>query len=366
MSEITTTTCRISLNEIKQELELDDALELKPELPELHSEKDLSITTNLVMYNKSDAHNLDYQSCPELYPLLVKEEIKEEYCEDTIKTEQIIDDDCLLFNTDIPLCNEERFLVTVLYYCDRCTYSTNDKNNLADHIFTHRFRCNQCNYTTPDNDILIDHKQLHFMIGSLQCNSCNYTCLEKHSLDEHMSTHITLQNDVNEKSYQPVPQGWFKCYYCGYKTINKITWKFHVKTHKKIGDFLCAMCTFKAHSKDNLNNHMLTMHKRMPTHHRKEDLNFKCSLCDFCTKRWIILKEHLNIHFFSFKLTEKKPFECNLCNFRYKSLKSLKGHLRLAHGKVFSCNECSYKTYGKLRFQSHTISHSKKKSFNLV
>ncbi|KAF5282646.1 hypothetical protein FQR65_LT14242 [Abscondita terminalis] len=94
-------TCKICLNEIIEEPEPNNDLMLKPKL-EFPWEQDLNITDNPIACNvckiKIDAaHSLHF----------VKEEIKHELFDDDIKTDNVIDDDCVEFNTDIDVCFEE-------------------------------------------------------------------------------------------------------------------------------------------------------------------------------------------------------------------------------------------------------------------
>ncbi|KAF5287414.1 hypothetical protein FQR65_LT12239 [Abscondita terminalis] len=99
MSEMTTTT--ICLGQIKQESEFDLNDDLKPILKlELPPEQYPNITDNPVACNTCK-QEIDVEH--QFDTIFMKEEIKEELVEDGINTEDLVDDDSILFNTDIPL-----------------------------------------------------------------------------------------------------------------------------------------------------------------------------------------------------------------------------------------------------------------------
>ncbi|KAF5287435.1 hypothetical protein FQR65_LT12260 [Abscondita terminalis] len=404
MSDIT--TCRICLQKIQQEpeLELND-LTPRPKF-EFESEQDLSITENPVACNKCKVE-IDSDS------YFVKEEIKRE---EDIKTEDLVDDDCTLLNNKIPLCVEENKPVIVLYYCDKCGYDTDDKKNLTDHVFTHRFKCNRCSYTTPDNYSRIIHKQIH---GISQSSIRNYT---SNSLD-------SVRLSVNEEKTN---KGSFQCHACDYRSVSKTTLMFHMKTHKMI---LCDLCNFQTHSRSSLNCHRLTVHKigsadnialknrnseqiteatakkrfnrikiikcelstnpnyfgrpflRMGRLISKKTMHFehgafKCRFCDFTTTNIRLFKYHWNIvhtgrrqyscdmcTYQTYSNTEfrrhknnhydKDIIRCSLCNYISKSFFRLKAHLTEHSIKqTFNCDKCDYKTKNQSDLQSHKIMHS--------
>ncbi|KAF5278209.1 hypothetical protein FQR65_LT15751 [Abscondita terminalis] len=180
MTESDAITCRICLEKIKQEVNFDLVSDSKVEVP---SEEAISITENPVACDKC---KIEVDEAYQLYALNestdhVKDEIKEE----------VIEDSSISFNTDIPLCVEEGIPLNILY-CYQCNYGTNDKENLTDHVFAHRFKCSQCSYTTPDNSILKIHQQCHFINGidlpdEHECKYCSYKTSSRSSLIFHAS-----------------------------------------------------------------------------------------------------------------------------------------------------------------------------------
>ena len=79
---------------------------------------------------------------------------------------------------------------------------------------------------------------------------------------------------------------------------------------------------------------------------------FKCSYCDYKTKRSHSLKRHERIH------TGEKPFSCSKCNKVFSTKGQLKIH-ELIHTdeKPYKCSLCDYKTVS----QSHLKKHERNK-----
>ncbi|KAF5286069.1 hypothetical protein FQR65_LT12955 [Abscondita terminalis] len=382
------TTSRICLAQIKRE-------------PEYVINNDLISSSNLT-FEKGTNNTDNSIACHQFHPLLLKEEIKQELLDD-----EIISDEYVSFNTDIPLIIETSVRVKFIY-CYYCNYGTNNKQNLTDHIFTHRLKCNQCSYTAFHNDSLTTHN-----------NVCNYN----RSLDEHMISHIGTQVDVNRGSQHRESQAsksLFECHDCGYQTISKITLKRHVKTHRKIGQFLCEVCGFCAHYKNVLKSHILTMHKNFSRNLKIRDSNctgsttkpkhepfkskikvdrplsyenykhksihpketpfhynlcdccnfsgylkshsmkreFTCDQCDFKTTTNNILQKHITIH------SKEKRLKCSLCDYRSNFSFNLKAHLsKHLNEKPFTCDKCNFRTTTKYNLQTHKLIHSNEKRF---
>ncbi|KAF5278210.1 hypothetical protein FQR65_LT15752 [Abscondita terminalis] len=245
---------------------------------------------------------------------VTKEEVKVEFTEDTIKTEEIVEDDCLSFNIDMPTCIEECIL-----YCDQCNYRTNDKRNLTDHVFTHRF---ECSYTTLDNSTLITHKR------NVSCNVCSFTCLGVDVLNDHMCIHkeVSMKEEPSK-----ISEDLFECDDCLYSTNSKTALKLHVKTCSKV------KC---------LSTQMLRKHIKC------------CDKCSYQTYYDHKLTEHKVMH------SGEKPFECTSCDYSSHSRSYLNKHSKIhTSERKFSCDKCDYKTFSKNRLTNHEIVHSERKTF---
>ncbi|KAF5283254.1 hypothetical protein FQR65_LT13996 [Abscondita terminalis] len=191
------------------------------------------------------------------YLFLDKDEVKQEFVEDSIKTEGIIDDDCVSFNTDMSLCIEERVPVNISY-CDYCNYGTNDKQN---HIFTHSMS------TTHTHNV------------TLMCNVCNFTCVGSDVLNEHMSAHTPNFNcdkcdyETFGKNHKTVhsERKPYKCSLCAYSSNYPGYLKLHFKRHSGEGSLSCDKCDYKGYSKN-----LLKLHKTV--HSERKSFNAICAI----------------------------------------------------------------------------------------
>ncbi|KAF5283247.1 hypothetical protein FQR65_LT13989 [Abscondita terminalis] len=192
MSE-SVTNCNICSNQLQQELKLGANNDL------VLNESPTVDVLNTIACNKC---KVDEDATPrilQLRPYFVKEEIK---------TDELIDIailECIPAN---------------ILRCHQCNYTTNDKRNLTDHIFAHRFKCTHCNYSTLDDSMLVNHQQIHYHCGILHCDICNYTCLEMDLLVEHMLSHCAAEFSTNDD----------ECHDRGCNANGKITLKLHKKS----------------------------------------------------------------------------------------------------------------------------------------
>ncbi|KAF5282641.1 hypothetical protein FQR65_LT14237 [Abscondita terminalis] len=411
MDEFSCRTC--CLSKIKQEVKFDDLISTsKLVFPD---EDAVNITENPVACDKAEIDE-------SVHRRFVKEEIK---TEDLIKSEGIVDDHSVLFNTDIPRCIEKSIPVNILY-CYECNYGTNDKRNLTDHIFAHR---NRCSYTTPDNSMLMTH-----ITETLQCGICNYTCIEINLFDEHMYTHNVQKYDLskledyktNDKmnlkfineikiskcekcnystsmarylrqhmvrrhgqrklrqkfklmDYADTRTGKkvFNCNLCNYRDVDSNIFKIHLLKHSGERPISCDKCDYKTYNKKCFNNHKKIHSKEKP---------FKCSLCDFGTKHSYLLTSHSKKHSGELNLkcdkcdyktyskvnlrkhvkvhSKEKPFKCSSCDFSALHLYHLKFHSKKHSGeRNLKCDQCDYKTYFKSYLNDHKKAHCEEKPF---
>ncbi|KAF5278204.1 hypothetical protein FQR65_LT15746 [Abscondita terminalis] len=285
MSESETIEYKIGL-EIKKETKYD----LSTTNFEFNLEDAVSVTENPIEWDNCkveiDETYMKNETVPYLHPNLVKKEI-----EDSIKTDDVLPDRFLLFNTDIPLCVEE-FIPINIFYCYVCNYGTNDKENLTDHIFSHRFNCSQCKYTTPDAFMLRSHLQIHSTIGSLRCKVCKFTCGEIDSFDKHMSKHDTLEIDkkFNRKDL-------FECSDCRYSTISEVSFVRHVRMcfNCRTKKIKCKKCEYTTSEEKRLEQHVIDEH----------ELNQKCN---FSTNKKSILINHVQRHIKNWRKIVRKQF----------------------------------------------------------
>ena len=108
-----------------------------------------------------------------------------------------------------------------LYYCKRCSYQTNDKEDLNRHYETHvtderPYQCHLCDYRAGLKNTLETHmKYKHSDEKPFSCGVCSYRCVTKGQLTIHLRKH------TGERPY--------KCPYCPYDTAQQSNLKSHVK-----------------------------------------------------------------------------------------------------------------------------------------
>ncbi|KAF5283253.1 hypothetical protein FQR65_LT13995 [Abscondita terminalis] len=150
----------------------------------------------------------------------------------SIPKQEIIKDEYVLFDTD---CIEE----TTTYYCHQCIYSSNDKNDLIDHVSTHKFKCNlSITWETSKK-----HTYKHSGDWSCVCDECDYKCRDKTTLTRHKRTH------TKEKP--------FKCKTCDYSCSQSAGLKYHSYKHTGEWPYSCDKCDYKTSTKCLLIRHEL-------------------------------------------------------------------------------------------------------------
>ncbi|KAF5306569.1 hypothetical protein FQR65_LT07296 [Abscondita terminalis] len=276
MDESTTITCRICcLRKIKQEVKTNDDLVLSSKLVS-PNEDVVQITENPVACNNCKVEIDEMSSF--VHPYLIKEEIKEEFVEDLIKSENIVEDHSVSFNTDIPLCIEESISVNILH-CYKCNYSTSKANTLGQHI-------RRKHAEGKPKQKSIDRADTHTRKKLFKCKICNHQTKYSRTFATHLRKH---------SGERP-----FWCDECEYKTYSKHILNYHKKVHSDEEPFKCSLCDFSSKYSRNLKLHS-QKHSR--------ELNFNCDM----HKTSKIIKTFI----------PKKPLNA-LCDFSSKYSRNLK------------------------------------------
>ncbi|KAF5274990.1 hypothetical protein FQR65_LT16814 [Abscondita terminalis] len=172
----TTINCQICLEEIREgNLSNDPTLSTFPIKTNSPADEN-SLTCHECKIKTDEEHPpfmnneniIKTENVPQLFPTnfstvvsgenLLKT-IKHEFDEVAVKFENVVKEECVLFNMDMPTCVEE----SASYYCHQCNYATSNKQTLIDHVLIHLFTCNLCSYTTFNNSSLEEHKDVHLM-----------------------------------------------------------------------------------------------------------------------------------------------------------------------------------------------------------
>ncbi|KAF5278822.1 hypothetical protein FQR65_LT03510 [Abscondita terminalis] len=228
-----------------------------------------------------------------------------------------------MFHTedDTEIAEEEEFThQNIFYFCHQCNYSTINKQDLTNHIFTHIFKCDQCDYTTSNDSLLTAHNLLH--------------------------SNIHPKNFSLNKKKVEVPSQKLQ------RKKRKMNSEKCTKDGSESEIIKCGECDYSTSKKSNLSRHFIAMHK----YNGKQ---YKCDLCEYGTTDKRLLICHINRH------TNKIPYKCKLCDYTCRNLRTLKGHSYKHSGKwPYECDKCGYKTITKYNITIHIQTHTNKKTYN--
>ncbi|KAK4879190.1 hypothetical protein RN001_007336 [Aquatica leii] len=274
--------------------------------------QELNITTNPIACNKCittideiyEFKQLCIQTELIIRNLRQQGAIKEELLHNNIKVElsdlQIISNDCLEINTDVPVYIEEPSK-TELYYCHKCDFNTNTKTSLIRHLYHKNLKAHICEDAVEKPYIFDSNKTLltkHTDEKQFKCSICDYCSDRMEQLKSHMCKH------TGEKP--------FKCNICDYCSIYNSNLKIHMRNHTTEKVFKCNICDYCSNRMDQLKSHMCKHTGKKP---------FKCNICDYCSIYNSNLKTHMRKH------TNEKPFKCNICDYCSSRMDQLKSHM---------------------------------------
>ena len=228
------------------------------------------------------------------------------------------------------------------YYCQKCDYSINNKQNLERHVETvHqglRHSCKSCDRTFTQKGSLAKHVQAEHEKIRYYCNSCDYQAKYNGELLKH-----------NRKVHENIVE-IAECELCNFKGSNNTTLKIHMESIHQGVKYCCSKCDKQFTQKTHLRTHFKSAHLQL-----KRD-------CPFCGKQFQIgsLKSHIkSVH-------EGIRYPCNHCNYQATQKSSLKNHIRSSHENNFvTCLKCDFKTKSKNSLYTHKKRvHESKLTFN--
>ena len=229
-----------------------------------------------------------------------------------------------------------------LFFCDQCSYSTNQKSLLRGHKHKHsiekphqclecglcfkrryhltrhslshkedapKYVCPHCPYSTFRKHRLKVHIQTHQTHKAIKCSLCPYSCKYEWTLKFHMRKHTG--NKAPAISGVPAKID-FTCHLCGYRCQNTKNMKYHMKRHENKTPHSCPHCDYKCSSKSSLKDHIL-QHKGLNP--------YLCSDCGKAFRNASRLTRHKLVHL------DVKPHTCDVCNFSTRSKYNLRQHM---------------------------------------
>ena len=228
--------------------------------------------------------------------------------------------------------------------CQLCSENfggENKKDNLNLHLFRSHGIENDCNID------LKDIHETHKPSMRKQCQKCEKSFNSSTGLLLHMKA---IHWDEN-----------YKCRICDFKTPQRLNLEKHmVSKHgldtdgNKLDPTLkCAICEESFIAKYMLKNHVVRKHTE------KENMKFRCSLCDYTTVENAALQKHNR-----FKHSYERPFLCDTCEHRTHTASALarhkRGHLSV---KPFKCDICGAQYADRKRLRDHIYIHAGFKPF---
>jgi KRAB domain-containing zinc finger protein len=173
---------------------------------------------------------------------------------------------------------------------------------------------------------------------SIKCEQCGYISRSKGGHTRHIRKcqpeKLGLEPDTSKPKFH-------QCEQCEYTAPKRVLVINHMRSH---GIFQCKRCTFRADSEDNLEEHSALEHKD------RSDCKF-CKNCNRYVKcSEIPLEKHME------DCQGRIPFKCPECSKEFQYESSLKCHV-VSHypdqPKLFSCNQCNYKSNYKANLKKH-------------
>ena len=263
---------------------------------------------------------------------------------------------------------KEELSVVKNFVCKICGKTYNRKTSLDYHTLAHTgerpFKCKKCDFDCRDSATLKRHQMIHNGEKRFQCNNCEKLFGFKHSLDNHLATHtdkrpfecvmcnLTFKTRGDllrhlKKHNSPVTK-LHKCQVCGksYGQSNQL--RKHIQTHSGTKAHNCMQCSYSSLSAGTMKIHNLTHTELYKLHkcdqcavsfntviklraHKVSHLTekrFRCTICDYKSKRKFQLKKHMkHVHTES----EETPLQCKLCTFTSTYVAHLKQHISRVH-----------------------------------
>ena len=219
--------------------------------------------------------------------------------------------------------------------CDKCDKGFIKENGLKKHIEVvhegkRRFKCIECDHNFGYNHELKRHMDVtHAGIRPFNCIDCESSFYTKHELKGHFKKHHEGKDPIDEKKFQ--------CKYCNDKIVSQDDLNVHVLSVHKGKKPECPVCNESFSKESYLVIHMKKVHKKK--------LSYSCHICNVKCAR----KPNLRLHIQSVH-EKKKSYFCNLCDYSSSALASLNGHMNSIHGppgpsiaekkKAWPCKKC--------------------------
>ena len=226
--------------------------------------------------------------------------------------------------------------------CDRCGILFNTVDKVNDHILRvheEHYKCPHClkvfNYQDGPGFLehIMNHQQFDY-----ECVQCGQYLAEKRNLTGHKIANGRYHDD--------------ECSQCSMKFSDHQHYRSHVDTvHEGKWIFKCGFCKEKLYDLEELEDHIIEVHKtkeQKKPKPKKDKKRKREKFCEKCGKTFADYRMHvIRIHGDNVDL----QLPCNQCGLKFKYKRLLKNHVLSAHVKDI-CSICG-KQVGKKNMASH-------------
>lgn len=193
-------------------------------------------------------------------------------------------------------------------FCDYKAYNFNDINrhNLSCHAGDQSHLCTQCDARFSSDVALKQHSnRVHPDTNSLSCAHCGFTCNRQADLKAHLQCDHSDRNSATAED----------------------------KQSKSSIIYQCLVCSFSAHKRLLLVQHMLDQHEDGPA----EEKTHKCDVCGFSCTHQLVFDQHVRSHGGTYL------YKCTECEFSTRNKQKITWHIRTHTGeKPYRCEKCNY------------------------
>ncbi|KAM7346466.1 uncharacterized protein ACRADG_006388 isoform 2-T2 [Cochliomyia hominivorax] len=274
--------------------------------------------------------------------------VPEEYEEENLSIMELI-------KISVPQLKIDNNDILPKYICQRCLEKITDIYNFQQKCLNIEDKLYKMlkEGDLMDSENSTEHLELEVikteLINDVNFNDNTYNGIIEDEISLHCGSTV---NDENKKvnrtrcSKRNIKKAEAESEFTEKTKNNSITRKAKSKLPKTEEMYPCDKCQRKLISKLSL-----IKHQEMHLKKAKEELEFKCSICEEEFTESALLKNHQKTH------TAEKPFLCSACGKGFTSAGSLKQHsFRHLDKKLYPCSECpkSFPTKGDLLCHSET------------
>ena len=162
-----------------------------------------------------------------------------------------------------------------------------------------------------------------------QCDVCGYQSAYKQNLTRHMKNHLATTEPVSSQG----DMDRLVCQHCGKSFKSRCGLQDHIKDkHLKVFKYTCEVCSKGFNRLWNYKGHLNCHHK---------ELREKCDCGKQFQYKTSLIRHKKQCTHGREEIPNPNPFECTLCGSTFKEKKTMKDHMRGAHGgKEYQCHVC--------------------------